>query len=200
MKRTSKLVLGSVALVAIAAGGMAASAHRGGWGHHGGMGMGGPMGGLMGKICQGDASEMADLMLVRLEYKIKPTEAQKAAFSDLKTAAKAAALKAKAGCPPTPERAADGAAPPRKTPTERLALMETGLAAQLDAVRTVRPAADKLYATLSQEQKDAFPMMGGGKHWGKGHDGEGERGHRDRHGEEGRDAGDRAPPASAPSK
>ena len=203
MTRNKKILFGGIALAAVAAGGLAASAARGGFGHHGGR-MGGMGGGMMGAVCKGNAAEMADHMLIRLEYKVKPTDAQKPAFDELKAAAKAAAAKAKAGCPPAPVQAADGTRPPPKPPTERLAAMEAALAAQLDAVRTVRPAAEKFYASLTDEQKKAFAEREhgmGGMHRG---DGDGERGgrHHGRGGERGDRSGDgggMTPPA-APDK
>jgi len=207
MTRNKKIVIGGLVLAALTAGGIAVSAERGGWGHGGGHGMrGGMMGGMMGAICKGDASEKADLMLVRLEYKLKPVDAQKQAFEELKTAAKSAAIKAKAGCPPPRVRPADGTRPAPKSPTERLAMMETALTAQLDAVRTVRPAAEKFYATLSDEQKNAVTQrrgrgMGG---WGREDDGErGGRGHHGRgmhRGDMNADDGDTAAPSPAPEK
>lgn len=192
MTRTIKYLVGGIGLTAIAAGGIAASAAHGDWGHagwaHGGRH--GKMGGMMGAVCAGNASEMADLMLVRLEYKIKPTDAQKPAFDDLKAAAKTAAIKAKAGCPAEPVRGVDGARPAPKAPTERLVMMEAKLAAELDAIRTVRPAAEKLYATLSDDQKKALTQHEGGgwKHrgddGGRGADDRGEGGYRGRSGGE----------------
>lgn len=207
MTRNKKFFIGGIALAAIAAGGIAASAARGGFGHHGGR-MGGMGGGMMGAVCKGDAAEMADHMLVRIEHKVKPTDAQKPAFDELKAAAKAAAAKAKAGCPAARVQAADGTRPAPKSPTERLAVMETALAAQLDAVRTVRPAAEKFYASLTEEQKKAFSVRErgmGGMHRGGG-DGEGRgmhggRGHGGWRGDRGGDgAGDMTPPAAAPDK
>lgn len=208
MTRNKKILFGGIALAAVAAGGIAASAARGVFGHHFGR-MGGMGGGMMGAVCKGNAAEMADHMLIRLEYKVKPTDAQKPAFEELKAAAKAAAAKAKAGCPAAPVQAADGTRPAPKPPTERLAAMEAALAAQLDAVRTVRPAADKFYAALSDEQKKAFSTRErggmGGKHRGGG-DGEG-RGMREHHGhgggrgDRGGDGmGEMTPPAAAPDK
>lgn len=204
MTRNKKLLIGGLALVAVTAGGLAASAHRGGWGHGGGMGK---MGGMMGAVCSGNAAEMADHMLVGLEYKVKPTDAQKPAFEDLKAAAKAAAAKAQAGCPAKPVVAADGTRPAPKSPTERLAMMEAGLAAQLDAIRTVRPAADKFYATLSDDQKKAFTVGGHGQGDWKHRDGEqrgemgsdrgGHHGHHGQGGERGGERGGDATPAPA---
>jgi LTXXQ motif family protein len=161
MTRNKKLLVGGLAVVAVLGGVAAASAGRhGGWGGGGGHHkMGGGFGG-----------EMADMALVKLEYRVKPTDAQKPAFEELKLAARAAAAKAKAGCPPKPALAADGTPPARPAPTERLARLEAGLVAQLDAVRTVRPAADKFYAMLSDDQKKLMADAGG---HGRGHFGRG---------------------------
>ena len=200
MTRNRKLLIGGLALGVIAAGAVAASAHRGegGFGRHGGHHGGGMD--RMGALCQGDLAEMADHMLVGIEYKVKPTDAQKPAFEELKAAARTAAAKAKAGCPPPKTaQSADGTKPAPKAPTERLALMEAGLAAQLEAIRTVRPAAEKFYAALSDEQKKAFAERGR-EHGGWGHRGGegGERGwgHRSRSGDE----APRTPEQSAPDK
>ena len=207
MTRNKKILIGGIALAAVAAGGLAASAARGGFGHHGGR-MGGMGGGMMGAVCKGDAAEMADHMLIRLEYKVKPTDAQKPAFEELKAAAKSAAAKAKAGCPAAPVQAADGTRPAPKPPTERLAAMEAALAAQLDAVRTVRPAAEKFYASLSEEQKKAFTErehgMGGMHRGGSDGEGRGMHGHRGHGGGRGDRGGEgmggMTPPAAAPDK
>jgi hypothetical protein len=86
----------------------------------------------------GDGSRV-DRMLDRVEELVKPTEAQKAVFADFKTAAKVAAEKVKSTCP---------IEAPRNIP-ERFGMAEKRLEAALDAVRTVRPAADKLYAALT---------------------------------------------------
>lgn len=211
MTRNKKFLIGGLSIAAIAAGAVAASAHRGGFGHHGGGHMG-----LMGAVCKGNAAEMADHMLVRLEYKVKPTEAQKGAFEDLKAAARTAAAKAKAACPPAPVQAAQGTPPaPRvqKSPIERLGMMEARLQAELDAVRTVRPAAEKFFASLSDEQKKALSEHEGGRGgWGRHGDGERgmgrdeggrERGHHGggRHnGGDGANDGGPAPDSKAPAK
>lgn len=217
MTRNKKLAIGGLALLAIVGGVAAASAGRhGGWGHGGHH----RMGGLMGMACRGNASERADIMLVKLEYGVKPTDAQKPAFDELKAAARAAAVKAASACPPKRERAADGTPPARPSPPERLTRMEAGLVAQLDAVRTVKPAVDKFYATLSDEQKKLVADMGGRHRGGMGHGGMGHSGREGRgewhhrgeargergegHGRGGEDRGDRgmdqapadAPPAS----
>jgi LTXXQ motif family protein len=190
MTRTRKIVIGGLAVAAIVGGVAAASAHRhgnfgSGGGMHGGKGMMGM--GMMGAVCRGDGAQMADMMMVGLEYKVKPTDAQKPAFEELKAAARAAAAKAQAGCPKKPTDTAEGAPRTPKAPTERLAMMETGLTAQLEAIRTVRPVAEKFYASLSDEQKKALS---------EGREGRGGWGHREGRGDrggEGYDRGERSP-------
>lgn len=159
MTRNRKLIVAGLALAAI--GLAAAFAERGvpwghhGWRHHGG----GPMafGDFMGKFCRGDGAEMADHMLVHIEHKVKPTDAQKAAFEELKTATRAAAEKMKAGCPQvaSAEAPKDGLKSPL-SPIERLDRTQARLEVSLDANKTVRPAAEKFYANLSDEQKAAL--------------------------------------------
>ena len=161
--------IAAAAAVGIAAAG--AIAARGDWhnsGRHGGGFRGGPMMGMGGfglgigsplhRLCRGDASEMTDHVLVRIEHKIKPTDAQKSTFEDLKSAMRTAAEKIEASCPPKPDpaKAAEGEKRPRLTPVERLAQTEAGLEASLAAVKTVRPAAEKFYASLSDDQKAKF--------------------------------------------
>lgn len=192
MTRSRKFLLGGIALAAVIAGVATAAAHRN-YGHHGGFGPhGGRFGGdgfglsLLaqgGGLCNGRGAEMADHMVVAMEHRLKTTDAQKPALDELKSAIKAGVAKVEASCPPKPERAADGARPPRPTPPERLARLEAGLVARLEAVRTVRPAAEKLYASLSEEQKAKVAEMGPGRRgwhggrsgwhhggWGRGED------------------------------
>ena len=95
MTRNRKFIFVGLALAGV---GLAAAGSMGhhGWRGHGGERMAfGPMGGF----CRGDTAEMADHILVHIDHKVKPTDAQRAAFEDLKTATRAAAEKMKAGCP-----------------------------------------------------------------------------------------------------
>jgi hypothetical protein len=140
MNRKAKLLIGAIALVLLGLGATFAVAQyrMGIGGHYGAMG---GMGFHLGMFC-GDGSR-ADRILDRLEGRLQPTEAQKAVFADFKAAAKTAGEKVRSACPI--ER-------PRNVP-ERLAMAEKRAEAALDALRTLRPAADKLYAALSDEQK-----------------------------------------------
>jgi hypothetical protein len=205
MTRNSKFVLAGVAAATIglaAAGAYAAHRDGGGWGRHGGwghyrgqmgfMGLGG-FGGPMGRICRGDPSEMTDHMLVRIEHKVKPTDAQQGAFEELKTAARSAAEKIKAGCPK--DVVTDKDAPrPVLSPIERLSRTQAQLEASLDAVKTVRPAAEKFYVALNDDQKAKLNERHGwrGQRGDKGRDGPGNPGNDD-----GPDAKDETPPPPA---
>lgn len=170
MTRKGKFILAGVTAATFGLAAAGAIAARGDWqhfgrhGHRAGamMGMGGfglGIGSPLQRLCRGDAGEMADHMLVRIEHKIKPTDAQKGAFEDFKTATRAAAQKIEAACPTKTADAAkpeDGTPRSRLTPVERLAQTEAGLEASLDAVKTMRPAAEKFYASLSDDQKAKF--------------------------------------------
>lgn len=135
-------------------------AHGGGGGGLLGLGFGGPQ----GRICRGDSAEFADIMLVRLEHRVKPTDDQKAAFDEFKAATRTAAAKLSEGCPKKPEPTANGERPTR-TPLERLAQTQAGLEASLDALKTYRPAAEKFYAALSDEQKAKLAPRRGKGDW-----------------------------------
>ena len=187
MTRNRKFIVAGLALAAIGLAAAGAFAERGGaWGHHGWHHHGGGLmafGGPMGEFCRGDGAEMADHILVHIEHKVKPTDAQKAAFEELKTATRAAAEKMKAGCPQVAgaEAAKDGRKSPL-SPIERLDRTQARLEASIDAIKTVRPAAEKFYASLSDEQKAALVEH-------RGH------GWRDRGDRPGPDAPPPAPPA-----
>lgn len=209
MTRKGKYILAGLAAVTtglVAAGAMAERGHY--WdghkghkgrhfGHHGDGGiMGLAFGGVNYRVCRGDVAEKADHMLVRIEHRVKPTDDQKAAFDEFKTAARSAAGKLREACPKSPERTENGERPPAKTPIERLAQAQTGLETSLEALKTFRPAAEKFYATLSDEQKAKLDRRGRGK--GKGH-WKRDRGPRDR-GERGPDREPDAPAATPDDK
>jgi hypothetical protein len=173
MTRNGKILAGAAAILTL--GSAAAVAHRHNeWRQMGPHGWGGPHGmmGLAGPLCRGNPAEKADLMMVRLEYRVNPTAAQKPAFDELKSAVKTAATKIAAACPPKPETTAqsDGKPAPRDI-TTRLADTEAQLAAALEGVKIVRPAAEKLYASLDDAQKKAVSEIGMGRgKWGPHHD------------------------------
>ena len=86
----------------------------------------------------------------RLERSIKPTEAQRGQFDELKAASSKASEAMRLACPTEVATTAPG----------RMAAMEKRLDAMLQAAKTIRPALEAFYATLSDEQKariDAAP-------------------------------------------
>ena len=119
-----------------------------GWGGRGGMGG-------MAAMCDPRAAGLAEWRMERIERLVNPTEAQRAALNELRTASTKAAETVAAACP-------------REFPTSataRLELMEKRLDAMLLAIKTVRPAFDAFYATLTDEQK-ARINTGGPRRWG----------------------------------
>ena len=154
MIRNRKFIVAGVALAATGLAAAGAFAHRGGpWeyhggGHHGGL-MGMAFGGPMGGFCRDDGTEMADHFLGHIEHKVKPTDAQKAAFEDLKTATRAAAEKMKAGCPQVAsgDAAKDGPKP-EQSPIERLDRAQARLEASLDAIKNATPRRGEVLCEL----------------------------------------------------
>lgn len=191
MTSKGKYILAGVAATAVALVAAGAMAQRGHYwdghkgrhfGHSGGI-MGLSFGGPNMRFCRGDSAEMADHALVRIEHRVKPTDEQKGAFEEFKVATRAAADKLNEACPKRPENAENGERP-KRTQLDRLAQTQTGLEASLEALKTFRPAAEKFYASLSDEQKAKLDRGGRfGKGKGKGHwrrdrgpDGEGKPG------------------------
>lgn len=170
MTRNGKLLAGAAAILTLGSAAAVASRHSG-WHHNGHHGWGGSQGimGLAGPLCRENPAERADLMMVRLQYKVNPTDAQKPAFDELKSAVKTAAAKVAAACPAKaePAQGTDRMSTPKDI-TARLAETEAQLAAALDGVKTIRPAAERLYASLDEAQKKAVSEIGLGRH-GKWH-------------------------------
>jgi hypothetical protein len=130
------------------------------------MGLGG-LGAPLGRQCRGDPAELADHMLVRIEHKVKPTDTQKGAFEEFKVAARSAADKIKSGCPKDVAAEVENDTQKPRTglsPIERLSRTQIQLEASLEAVKTLRPAAEKFYASLSDEQKTKLTERRGWRH------------------------------------
>jgi hypothetical protein len=114
------------------------------------------MGGMMGGgMCNPSAAGLAEWRLQAIERAVRPTEAQRAALEELRIASTKAAETVASACPRDVP----------STPTVRLELMEKRLDAMLQAVKTVRPAFDAFYATLTDDQKSALNKAGP-RHWG----------------------------------
>jgi hypothetical protein len=120
--------------------------------------MGSWMMGSRGGVCNPAAVGFSAWRADRLAELIKPTDAQRPKFDEFKAASiKSAEVMRDACLAEVPE-----------TIIGRTAAMEKRADAMLQAVRTVRPALEALYATLSDEQKtrlDANANRGRFWHW-----------------------------------
>lgn len=100
--------------------------------------------------CQQPKEGLANLPIEKIEYVVKPTDAQEADLNALQDATTKAVSIMQAACPDeTP-----------LTPTGRLEAMQTRLQAMIDAANTVKPSLDSFYASLSSEQKARFNRIG----------------------------------------
>jgi hypothetical protein len=108
-----------------------------------------------GWMCDPRGAGLAEWRIERIERAVNPTEAQRTALNDLKTASQKAAETVASACP----RDVPANAP------ARLAQMEQRMDAMLQAVRLVRPAFDAFYATLTDDQKSRLDTVGP-RHWG----------------------------------
>ena len=109
----------------------------------------GGQGGMATQICSGDARGLTDFPIEQISRQVQPTQDQQRLLDDLKAATDKAVGVMQAACP--------GDLP--ATPTGRLAAMRIRVQAMLEAVQTVRPALDKFYASLSDEQKERFNAL-----------------------------------------
>jgi hypothetical protein len=111
---------------------------------------------LLGRMCSPRTAGFAEWQLDRLERVIKPTEAQRAKFNEFKAASNKAAETMRAACPTEVP----------KTMIGRMEAMEKRLDAMLQTLKTVRPALESFYATLSDEQKASLNVgPGPGRFW-----------------------------------
>ena len=106
--------------------------------------------GNMATLCSQQAGSFIDLPVQRIEQVVQPTAQQQSAFDDLKKAAQKASDQLQSSCPT--------AVP--KSPVARLDTVETRLGAMVGAIEAVRPNLKNFYASLSDEQKARFNLMG----------------------------------------
>jgi hypothetical protein len=102
------------------------------------------------QICSGDSRGLTDFPIEQISRQVQPTDQQEALLGDLKAATDKAVQILQAACPNDLPA----------TPTGRLAAMRVRVQAMLQAVQTVRPALDKFYGSLSDEQKERFNALG----------------------------------------
>jgi hypothetical protein len=95
------------------------------------------------QVCSEQAPTLTEWPIERIAQAVQPNETQRAALEDLKAAATRALEQLKSACPTDLP----------STPTGRLAAMRQRIEAMLQAVQIVRPALEKFYASLSDEQK-----------------------------------------------
>ena len=102
------------------------------------------------KSCAEAKPGLANLPIEKIADVVKPTDAQQDAFKQLQDATGKAVSLLQAACPEDVPI----------TPPGRLAAMEKRLQAMVDAAKTVKPALDSFYASLSNEQKARFDRIG----------------------------------------
>ena len=100
--------------------------------------------------CDANKPGLTNLPIERIEDAVKPTQQQQGPFDRLDQATGRAVQILAAACP--------GDVP--LTPTGRLEAMEKRLDAMVQAGKTVQPALEEFYASLSNEQKARFNTLG----------------------------------------
>jgi hypothetical protein len=104
------------------------------------------------ELCKQPGSGVTAWPITDIEKKVGLNAEQKQLLGDVKTAGAKAASAFRASCP------SENAFP--QTPPGRLGAMTARLDATLEAVQTVRPALEKFYNSLSDEQKERFNTIG----------------------------------------
>ncbi|MGI8526623.1 MAG: Spy/CpxP family protein refolding chaperone, partial [Pseudolabrys sp.] len=104
------------------------------------------------QLCKQPGTGVTAWPFDEISQKVGLNADQKALLDDMKAAAKQAAQAFAASCP------AENAA--ALTPPGRLQAMTARLEVTQEAVLTVKPALDKFYASLSDEQKERFNQLG----------------------------------------
>jgi hypothetical protein len=104
----------------------------------------------MAALCSPREGGFIELPVQRIAQVVQPTAQQQSALDDLKSATQNADNELRSSCP---------TAKPR-SPVARLDTVEARLNAMVDAIRAVRPSLTNFYASLSDDQKAKFDMMG----------------------------------------
>jgi hypothetical protein len=106
--------------------------------------------GDMAAICSQQAGSFIDLPVQRIEQVVQPTAQQRSIFDDLKKATQNAADQLRSSCPSVVPL----------SPVARVDTAATRLRAMADAIKSIRPALENFYASLNDEQKARFNIMG----------------------------------------
>jgi hypothetical protein len=102
------------------------------------------------RLCMERSPGITDLPIERIVQTVRPTDAQRVSFEELRVASAKAADGLKGNCPVYQAL----------TPTARVEAMEKRLEAMLEAAKTVQPALANFYNGLSDEQKARFNSLG----------------------------------------
>jgi hypothetical protein len=111
-------------------------------------------------VCNAQPSQLAQWPTQRISEVVQPTDAQRTALEELQVESAKAVELLKGACPNDLP----------STPPGRLTAMETRLEAMLGAVRSVQPALDRFYQSLSDEQKARFNAVALGRDSGSAKD------------------------------
>ena len=152
----TKMALPAFAFVALVSASPLAAQPVGPWSGFGPMGPGMMGWQSMGRgLCDPRAAGLAEWRIESIERSVRPTDAQRPLLDQLRAASAKAAETISAGCPrELPD-----------SPVGRLDIMEKRLTAMLDGIKTVRPAFEAFYVSLSDEQKSRFAGAGP-RRWG----------------------------------
>jgi hypothetical protein len=101
-------------------------------------------------LCNGQTAGLTDWPIERIAQTVEPDHTQRAALDELKGATAEALDVLEAACPTELS----------STPTGRIQAMGLRLDAMLQAVRILRPAIEKFYQSLNDEQKARFNALG----------------------------------------
>jgi chorismate mutase len=113
-----------------------------------------PSGGTTGgaQICTAETQGLTDFPIQRIAEQVQPDQSQQALLDELKAATEQAVEMLRSACPSDLP----------STPTARIAAVRQRVEAMLQALRLVRPAVEKFYASLSDEQKQRFNALDAG--------------------------------------
>ena len=101
-------------------------------------------------LCTGQTAGLTDWPIERIGQTVGPDDTQRAALDELKVATAQALDILEAACPTDLS----------STPTGRIEAMALRLDAMLQAVRLLRPAVERFYQSLNDEQKARFNALG----------------------------------------
>ena len=109
-----------------------------------------PAGGNVVALCSEQSSDVTKVPVQRIEQLLQPSGQQRDAFEALKKASQDAAAQLQGSCPSEVPQ----------TPYARLDAVKTRLTAMVDAINTIRPKLQDFYASLNDDQKAKFNIMG----------------------------------------